>query len=84
MIINRPGGPNVYDGVLKDYVGDDVTPINFLNILQGKNMTRIGSGKIIKRLVLDIQKSLNNYKCYKFIPNRPKFTIFWELLNIHP
>ncbi|KAA0704520.1 Legumain [Triplophysa tibetana] len=27
---------NVYEGVLKDYTGKDVTPQNFLNALQGK------------------------------------------------
>ena len=52
VIINRPDGPNVYDGVLKDYVDIDVTPTNFLNILSGKDMTGVGSGKTIKRFVL--------------------------------
>ena len=54
--MNRPMGPNVYDGVFQDYVGDEVTPTNFLNILQGKFMP-IGSGITIKRLVLDFKKS---------------------------
>ncbi|XP_076056955.1 legumain-like [Oratosquilla oratoria] len=50
VIINRPNGPNVYEGVLKDYTGLDVTPENFLNILAGneKAMAGIGSGKVIK------------------------------------
>ena len=32
----------------------DVTPENFLDILQGKNMNGTGSGKTIKRLELQI------------------------------
>lgn len=49
VIINRPNGPNVYKGVPKDYTGKDVTPGNFLHILQGnaKAMEGIGSGKVI-------------------------------------
>ncbi|XP_068201844.1 legumain-like [Palaemon carinicauda] len=49
VIINRPNGPNVYKGVPKDYVGKDVTPLNFLRILKGnaKAMEGIGSGKVI-------------------------------------
>ncbi|WP_411027248.1 C13 family peptidase, partial [Salmonella sp. s54925] len=48
-IINKPNGPDVYAGVLKDYTGDEVTPTNFLNVLQGKKeaMNGIGSGKVI-------------------------------------
>eukprot|EP00794_Sanderia_malayensis_P020213 gene20213-22189_t len=48
-IINRPNGPDVYHGVLKDYTKEDVTPQNFLNILLGKKekMAGIGSGKVI-------------------------------------
>ncbi|GFR76876.1 vacuolar-processing enzyme [Elysia marginata] len=34
-IINRPGGPNVYPGVPKDYIGDDVNAKTFLAVLQG-------------------------------------------------
>ncbi|GFR75405.1 legumain [Elysia marginata] len=34
-IINRPGGPNVYPGVPKDYTGDDVNAETFLAVLQG-------------------------------------------------
>ncbi|XP_064109215.1 legumain-like [Macrobrachium nipponense] len=49
VIINRPNGPNVYKGVPKDYTGKDVTPRNFLHILNGnaKAMEGIGSGKVI-------------------------------------
>uniref|UniRef100_T1JMC8 legumain n=1 Tax=Strigamia maritima TaxID=126957 RepID=T1JMC8_STRMM len=50
VIINHPDGHNVYKGVLKDYTKLDVTPKNFLNVLQGKSdeMKNIGSGKVIK------------------------------------
>lgn len=49
QIINKPGGEDVYAGVLKDYTGEDVTPENFLNILTGNKtaMQGIGSGKVI-------------------------------------
>merc|ERR1712002_611419 len=48
-LINKPGGQDVYQGVVKDYVGKDVTPDNFINILAGnsKAMKGIGSGKVI-------------------------------------
>ncbi|KAK7070961.1 hypothetical protein SK128_008480 [Halocaridina rubra] len=50
VIINRPDGPNVYEGILKDYIGEDVTPQNFLNVLKGNSsaMAGIGSGKVVK------------------------------------
>jgi hypothetical protein len=38
-VINRPGGPNLYPGVLKDYTGDQVNPANFLNIIKGIKST---------------------------------------------
>lgn len=49
IIINKPGGGDVYHGVLKDYTKEDVTPKNFLNILKGDKeaMSGIGSGKVI-------------------------------------
>jgi legumain len=49
-IINHPNGSDVYKGVLKDYVGKDVTPQNFINILTGNKaaMKGIGSGKVIE------------------------------------
>ncbi|XP_070577473.1 legumain-like isoform X2 [Ptychodera flava] len=49
IIINRPNGTDVYHGVVKDYTAEDVTPQNFLNILQGNAaaMSGIGSGKVI-------------------------------------
>jgi len=50
IIINHPNGSDVYKGVLKDYVGEDVTPENFINILTGNKdaMKNIGSGKVIE------------------------------------
>jgi len=48
-LVNVPNGTNVYEGVLKDYTGEDVNPKNFLNILSGNAtaMKGIGSGKVI-------------------------------------
>eukprot|EP00123_Amoebidium_parasiticum_P015052 comp22759_c0_seq1/m.35547 comp22759_c0_seq1/g.35547 ORF comp22759_c0_seq1/g.35547 comp22759_c0_seq1/m.35547 type:complete len:455 (-) comp22759_c0_seq1:454-1818(-) len=40
-LINKPGGPNVYDGVKVDFSGKDVTPDNFKKILLGQH---VGSG----------------------------------------
>jgi len=50
MIINKPNGPDVYHGVLKDYTKEDVTPQNFLNVLKGNKaaMNGIGSGKVVE------------------------------------
>lgn len=45
-IINVPKGPNVYAGVKIDYKGMDVTPQNFLSVLQGK-ATNAGNGRVI-------------------------------------
>lgn len=39
--------PDVYAGVPKDYTKRDVTPENFLKIMQGEEM-KVGSGKTIK------------------------------------
>ena len=49
-IINKPDGPNVYPGVVKDYTGTEVTAVNFLNVIQGnaEAMKGIGSGKVLK------------------------------------
>jgi len=48
-IINHPNGSDVYHGVPKDYVGEHVTPENFIHILTGNKtaMRGIGSGKVI-------------------------------------
>ena len=50
VVINRPGGPNVYTDVPKDYTGKDVTPENFLKVLQGdaEGLKGVGSGKVLK------------------------------------
>uniref|UniRef100_A0A8C4R6H0 legumain n=2 Tax=Eptatretus burgeri TaxID=7764 RepID=A0A8C4R6H0_EPTBU len=49
VIINKPNGSNVYKGVLKDYVSDDVTPANFLAVLRGdaEAVRGKGNGKVI-------------------------------------
>jgi legumain len=49
-VINHPGGGDVYKGVPHDYVGKEVTPKNFLNVLLGKKdlMKDVGSGKVIE------------------------------------
>uniref|UniRef100_A0A061QGT2 legumain n=2 Tax=Tetraselmis sp. GSL018 TaxID=582737 RepID=A0A061QGT2_9CHLO len=48
-LYNRPGGPDVYDGIKKDYVGRDVTAENLLKVLAGdaEAMQGVGSGKVI-------------------------------------
>ncbi|XP_073222060.1 vacuolar-processing enzyme-like [Cicer arietinum] len=48
VIMNRPNGPNVYQGVPKDYTGNNVNPRNFFAVLSGnKNATIGGSGKVL-------------------------------------
>lgn len=48
VIINHPQGGDVYAGVPKDYVGEDVTVNNFFNVLLGnKEALTGGSGKVI-------------------------------------
>ncbi|XP_068652280.1 vacuolar-processing enzyme-like [Aristolochia californica] len=48
IIINHPQGEDVYAGVPKDYVGDEVTVNNFIAVLLG-NKTALtgGSGKVV-------------------------------------
>ncbi|KAL5257016.1 hypothetical protein ACHWQZ_G012069 [Mnemiopsis leidyi] len=46
-IINAVHGKDVYEGVMIDYMGSDVTPQNFLDILSGKSLN-VGSGKTLK------------------------------------
>ncbi|CAM0903595.1 unnamed protein product [Alopecurus aequalis] len=48
VIINHPEGKDVYTGVPKDYIGDQVTAKNFFAVLMG-NKTAVtgGSGKVI-------------------------------------
>ncbi|KAI3867018.1 hypothetical protein MKW92_004502 [Papaver armeniacum] len=48
-IINNPHGEDVYHGVPKDYIGEDVNVGNFLNVLLGNRsaLTGHGSGKVV-------------------------------------
>ncbi|XP_057437419.1 vacuolar-processing enzyme-like [Lotus japonicus] len=47
-IFNSPNGPNVYEGVPKDYTGDAVSVENFFAVLSGnKSATTGGSGKVL-------------------------------------
>ncbi|CAA3011007.1 vacuolar-processing enzyme-like [Olea europaea var. sylvestris] len=48
VIINSPHGADVYKGVPKDYVGDDVTVNNFLAVILGNRAALTGgSGKVV-------------------------------------
>lgn len=46
IIINEPGGPDVYHGVPKDYTGNAVSSDNFLKVLTGV-YPGVGSGKVL-------------------------------------
>ena len=46
VIMNSPNGTNVYKGVPKDYTGDNLDPMNFMNVLLGKTMN-VGRRSII-------------------------------------
>lgn len=50
VIINKPNGTNVYDGVTKDYTGAQVTAANFLNVISGNKaaMAGVGSGRVVE------------------------------------
>jgi len=47
-IINEPNGPDVYQGVPKDFTGSLVSSETFIKILSGNDMSGIGSGKTLK------------------------------------
>jgi len=49
VIVNRPHGPDVYSNVPKDYVGRNVTPEVFINVLLGNEtyLKERGSGKFL-------------------------------------
>nr|ALL55652.1 asparaginyl endopeptidase [Clitoria ternatea] len=48
VIINKPDGGDVYEGVPKDYTGEDVNVNNFLAVLLGnKSALTGGSGKVL-------------------------------------
>jgi len=46
VLINRPDGPNVYDGVPKDYTGKNYTTKNFFDVLAGRSTST--DGKTLK------------------------------------
>ncbi|XP_027368995.1 vacuolar-processing enzyme-like isoform X2 [Abrus precatorius] len=49
VIINKPDGDDVYEGVPKDYTGEDVTADNFYAVLLGnKSALTGGSGKVVE------------------------------------
>nr|ATU82737.1 secreted C13 protease-like protein [Pristhesancus plagipennis] len=50
VIINAPGGKNVYQGVPKDYTGKDVNSKNFLHVLTGNKagVQGVGTGRVIE------------------------------------
>jgi len=50
IVINHPNGQDVYKGVPKDYIGNDVNSQNFINVLTGNKeaMQNIGSGRVIE------------------------------------
>lgn len=53
-IFNKPGGPNVREGVKIDYNGSDVTPENFLAVLRGDaNSVKGGNGRVIQSTAND-------------------------------
>lgn len=49
-VFNRPNGEDVYAGVVIDYKGNDVTPENYLKVIQGdkEGMQGIGSGRVLE------------------------------------
>jgi len=48
IVINKPGGQDVYHGVPKDYTGADVTPKNFLAAIQGDEALAAQGKKVVK------------------------------------
>jgi len=50
VLINRPGGPNVYANVKKDYTGKDVNKKVFFDVLLGnkEGVNGIGSGRVLE------------------------------------
>lgn len=50
IVINRPNGTDVYQGVPKDYTGENVTSKNFLAVLRGdaEAVKGKGSGRVLK------------------------------------
>ncbi|XP_022187780.2 legumain [Nilaparvata lugens] len=78
-IINEPNGTDVYEGVIIDYRGNDVTPDNFLKVLEGdkKAMEGIGSGRVIESTEKDtIFVNFDDHGSYGYVifPNRQKLS----------
>ncbi|CAG2112267.1 unnamed protein product [Medioppia subpectinata] len=48
IVVNRVGGPDVYKGVPKHYIGKEVTPQNFLKVLQGDATLKAQGKKVIE------------------------------------
>ena len=48
QIINKPDGPDVYHGVPKDYVGDEVSANNFLRVLEGDAQLKAKGKKVLQ------------------------------------
>jgi legumain len=50
QMFNKPNGEDVYAGCKIDYSGKDVTPENFLSILNGDSaaVAKAGNGKVLK------------------------------------
>ncbi|XP_040583064.1 legumain isoform X2 [Lepeophtheirus salmonis] len=46
VLINKPHGPNVYEGIKADYTGKNVRPDIFIKVLEGTN-PGVGSQKVI-------------------------------------
>ena len=49
-VFNHPDGEDVYAGVKIDYTGRDVTPENFLAVIQGQadKVSGVGTGRVLK------------------------------------
>ncbi|XP_054161581.1 legumain-like [Oppia nitens] len=48
IVINKPGGSDVYHGVPKDFTGKDVTPENFLAVLKGDSDLKASGKKVVE------------------------------------
>ena len=59
VIVNRPGGRNVYEGVAIDYRGDDVTADVFLAVLLGdeREVRGVGTERVVS--VVCIQRGFD-------------------------
>ncbi|KAH0943323.1 hypothetical protein HID58_002960 [Brassica napus] len=76
VIINRPGGEDVYQGVPKDYTGEAVNVENFLNVILGnKSGVTGGSGKVVKSVTASNAKD-SSYGIYcgdTYPPSPPEY-----------